>query len=325
MASASYACEWYIVEEEGAAETAGDSNGDQKAQGLKRKGSQLDCAQGVGEEDEGTEHVNKVMQDCEKDLRGGEKNSMPVATESDQTGFAGKGDAAHSVNTEKVIEDRQCETCASKEEDENLDGDSGLEGESSNKGGAIPEQADAQKANSEEDAFVHVKGMGTKQQRELQCPVECVGRLIGKSGVTIRNLQMRTGVKIQIDQDAPEGMPRKVLLTGEHPLMDAAERMVREVIEYGPPETNRRNVYSFQNAVAYDNAKFMKKQSSQPQAYGMPNMPMMYPNYAVHPAYANMYNYNPYMQNQQQAWTEHWTPKGTFFYNYQTGMSSWAG
>lgn len=322
MATASYAYEWCIVDEEVASETAGDGDRDLKVQGIKRKGSHLDCAQ-MENEDEGTEHVNKVMQDCDKHLTGGEKTA-----ESDQTGFAQTGDATRSVNTEKGIQDPQCEACASKGEDENLDADSALEGESSSKCGAISYQAHLPKAESVEDTYVRVKSMEAKQQRELLCPVECVGRLIGKSGVTIRNLQLRTGVKIQIDQDAPEGTPRKVLLTGEHPLMDAAERMVREVIEYGPPETNRRNVYSFQNAVAYDHAKSMKKQSSQPQAYGMPNMAMMYPNYAVHPAYANMYNcyeYNAYMQSQHQAWTEHWTPKGTYFYNHQTGMSSWAG
>lgn len=44
------------------------------------------------------------------------------------------------------------------------------------------------------------------EKRQLLCPVECVGRLIGKSGVTVRNLQLRTGIKIQIDQDVPAGM-----------------------------------------------------------------------------------------------------------------------
>jgi len=89
----------------------------------------------------------------------------------------------------------------------------------------------------------------------LDCPEDCVGRLIGKNGVTVKNLQMRTGVRIFIDQDVPEGTPRKVKLVGNGLVMEMAQKMVQEVIAHGPPETNRRNCYSFQNAIAYDNAK----------------------------------------------------------------------
>lgn len=130
------------------------------------------------------------------------------------------------------------------------------------------------------------------------------------------------------------GLPRKVILTGDHLLMDTAEKMVREVIDFGPPETNRRNVYSHQNAVAYDNAKFIQKQEAlHGPAFGMPNMTMPFPFYPVHPAHTNMsahaniyscYAYNPYMAGPPQPWTEHWSEKGKYFYNHETGVSSWA-
>ena len=41
-----------------------------------------------------------------------------------------------------------------------------------------------------------------------------VGRIIGKGGETIKQLQYTSGAHIDIDQNYPEGHPRKVLLTG---------------------------------------------------------------------------------------------------------------
>lgn len=40
----------------------------------------------------------------------------------------------------------------------------------------------------------------------IECPQSNVGRVIGSSGATIKELQSRTGAKIQIDQNFPEGM-----------------------------------------------------------------------------------------------------------------------
>ena len=40
---------------------------------------------------------------------------------------------------------------------------------------------------------------------EIECPQTNVGRVIGSSGATIKELQSRTGAKIQIDQNFPEG------------------------------------------------------------------------------------------------------------------------
>ena len=39
----------------------------------------------------------------------------------------------------------------------------------------------------------------------IECPQTNVGRVIGSSGATIKELQSRTGAKIQIDQNFPEG------------------------------------------------------------------------------------------------------------------------
>ena len=46
----------------------------------------------------------------------------------------------------------------------------------------------------------------------VECPHEKVGRIIGSKGDTIKELQSRTGSRIQIqqDKDLPDGVPRKV-------------------------------------------------------------------------------------------------------------------
>jgi polyribonucleotide nucleotidyltransferase len=40
----------------------------------------------------------------------------------------------------------------------------------------------------------------------IECPQAIVGRVIGSSGATIKEVQSRTGAKIQIDQNFPEGI-----------------------------------------------------------------------------------------------------------------------
>lgn len=56
---------------------------------------------------------------------------------------------------------------------------------------------------------------GTGQLSEVMpCPQAAVGRVIGRSGETIRNLQVQTGCRIQIDQNFPEGQPRQITITG---------------------------------------------------------------------------------------------------------------
>lgn len=46
----------------------------------------------------------------------------------------------------------------------------------------------------------------------IECPQTNVGRVIGSSGATIKELQSRTGAKIQIDQNFPEGTEGACLL-----------------------------------------------------------------------------------------------------------------
>jgi len=49
---------------------------------------------------------------------------------------------------------------------------------------------------------------------EVQCPQDMVGRVIGRSGETVRALQQVTRTQVRINQDFPEGVPRKITVSG---------------------------------------------------------------------------------------------------------------
>eukprot|EP00192_Tetraselmis_astigmatica_P003663 CAMPEP_0117666282 /NCGR_PEP_ID=MMETSP0804-20121206/10286_1 /TAXON_ID=1074897 /ORGANISM="Tetraselmis astigmatica, Strain CCMP880" /LENGTH=549 /DNA_ID=CAMNT_0005473803 /DNA_START=107 /DNA_END=1756 /DNA_ORIENTATION=+ len=67
----------------------------------------------------------------------------------------------------------------------------------------------------------------------IQCPPSIVGKVIGKGGETIRDLQNRTGARIQVDHTAEEGRPRAVTITGHTSAVAAAKKLVDDVIAAG--------------------------------------------------------------------------------------------
>ena len=69
---------------------------------------------------------------------------------------------------------------------------------------------------------------------EMECSANLVGRVIGAQGATIKDLQLRSGAKIHVNQDFPEGVPRKVLIAGTQECVNNAVRMVQLVMEQGP-------------------------------------------------------------------------------------------
>jgi far upstream element-binding protein len=48
----------------------------------------------------------------------------------------------------------------------------------------------------------------------VDCPPGLVGRVIGKGGETIKGLQAQSGAHITIDQNFPDGIPRKISISG---------------------------------------------------------------------------------------------------------------
>ncbi|XP_074570884.1 uncharacterized protein LOC141827516 isoform X2 [Curcuma longa] len=86
------------------------------------------------------------------------------------------------------------------------------------------------------------RGFGTLQsggeQFEIKVPNEKVGIIIGKGGETIKNLQTRSGARIQlIPQHLPEGDASKeriVRVTGDQRQIESAKEMIKEVMNQAP-------------------------------------------------------------------------------------------
>merc|ERR1711965_238624 len=72
----------------------------------------------------------------------------------------------------------------------------------------------------------------------VRCPQALVGRLIGKGGDTIKDLQRRSGARIQIDQNYPEGQPRLVTVEGAAQCVRAGVELVRSLIGTSPAVGN---------------------------------------------------------------------------------------
>jgi far upstream element-binding protein len=61
-----------------------------------------------------------------------------------------------------------------------------------------------------------------------------VGRIIGAQGGNIKDIQARTGARVQVKQDFPEGMPRQVELSGTVLAVAEAKKLIAYVIANGP-------------------------------------------------------------------------------------------
>jgi far upstream element-binding protein len=68
----------------------------------------------------------------------------------------------------------------------------------------------------------------------VDCDPGLVGRVIGRGGETIRDLQARSGARVQIDQNFPAGQPRKITITGTPETVQLAVRLLNDVMENGP-------------------------------------------------------------------------------------------
>jgi len=73
----------------------------------------------------------------------------------------------------------------------------------------------------------------------MDLPQRAVGRVIGRGGETIRNIQTQTGAHISIDQNMPDGAPRKLQCSGTPDQIQKALAMVNEILteagDLGPP------------------------------------------------------------------------------------------
>lgn len=68
----------------------------------------------------------------------------------------------------------------------------------------------------------------------VECPPGIVGRVIGRQGETIKSLQSASEAHIVVDQNYPEGVPRKVIISGRPDSVERAVKMVTELIQGEP-------------------------------------------------------------------------------------------
>ena len=83
---------------------------------------------------------------------------------------------------------------------------------------------------------VHENSMtgGPKVSETLKCNKSLVGRVIGQGGQNIKEIQSRSGARVQVDQDVPEGEPSNVVITGTVKAVEEAKQLVAYVMEFGP-------------------------------------------------------------------------------------------
>jgi far upstream element-binding protein len=68
----------------------------------------------------------------------------------------------------------------------------------------------------------------------MDCEHQFVGRIIGAQGANIKDIQARTGARVQVKQDFPEGVPRQVELSGTVLAVSEAKKLIAYVIANGP-------------------------------------------------------------------------------------------
>ena len=61
-----------------------------------------------------------------------------------------------------------------------------------------------------------------------------MGRIIGAKGITINDLQRRSGTDIQINQDVAPGQDCEIRVKGNREGVDMAKQMINQIIEIGP-------------------------------------------------------------------------------------------
>ncbi|EWM21516.1 circadian rna-binding protein chlamy 1 subunit c1 [Nannochloropsis gaditana] len=73
-----------------------------------------------------------------------------------------------------------------------------------------------------------------QHQEVMDVAKDVVGRIIGKGGETIRDIQTRSGCQCVIDQSVPDGEPRKLTIVGKPEHVKNARAMIEGVMEGGP-------------------------------------------------------------------------------------------
>jgi rRNA processing protein Krr1/Pno1 len=141
----------------------------------------------------------------------------------------------------------------------------------------------------------------------VECPKSCLGRIIGRGGETINQIQTQSLTKIHIEQNVPPGSPCRIHITGDLSAIALAVRALREVA-VGPP---RHSSAVSTKPVA----------SSLPVLSLIPDPQPMGTNYAVEPLPPPLSS-DPGAPPLPPHWTEHLTEEGhVYWHNSLTSVS----
>lgn len=174
-----------------------------------------------------------------------------------------------------------------------------------------------------------------------------MGRIIGKRGVTINDLQRRSGTNIQVNQNVPAGQDCEVVVRGNRAGIEHAKQMIQEILQTGPQHPYAGGAESYgQQQQGYG------KQQPQ-QGYGQPQTAGGYGGYGAAAGYGQQPAYGQQQQQQQQpgydayakqpafaggyaapvapppppppsVWKSATSPNGqVYYYNTQTGATQW--
>lgn len=80
-------------------------------------------------------------------------------------------------------------------------------------------------AHAHSNTHAHAQEAPTLTEKE-DIPVQFVGRIIGKGGEQIRDLQARSACKVDVDQNVPHGAPRVITYHGSRDKIDFAKSLV---------------------------------------------------------------------------------------------------
>ena len=73
-------------------------------------------------------------------------------------------------------------------------------------------------------------GPGGQFSAEVDIPAPMVGKLIGKGGETIKQLQYSTQTKVQIDHQSPGDLKRVTISGGSRETVEAAKKQVEQIV-----------------------------------------------------------------------------------------------
>jgi far upstream element-binding protein len=79
-----------------------------------------------------------------------------------------------------------------------------------------------------------VGAVGGIETEIFPCSKIFMGRIIGQRGITINDLQKRSGCDIQTKQNVPAGQDCQISIKGSRRGIDSAKQMLREIIDMGP-------------------------------------------------------------------------------------------